>query len=520
MEEESVNKGKIKFIITILATIVAAVILIFSMYTIHINRIIRYLNVENSSLKYNLNLLILSDDNVNKLNAYDKVRIAKNNVEYTVDKVDNINWFNIFSVDSRFFSNKNSYYANKIKVEDSAIQGKIKVTPIGQLKDKAFVDVYTKQNGEYIIYEKTLEIINGEISINLKDGVKEYLITYVPLIDIKVDNSIDINRSLTKEIEYEIFPKNATEVAVSCLSTTDIVTVENNSLTANEAGETKISIYSGDIQKDIKVQVNEVVSEIVLDKEELVLKVGETAKIMATPIPGNAVNKELIWESSDSNIVSVDNGNVTLKSKGYAIIKVMTKEEPKVEKEIIVSSYKIYKAPEELDIDGLTYIDGILVVNKKYSLPSTFNPGLNSLALAAYNDLKKAANKEGVYLQVVSDFRTYSTQKYLYNYYVGQFGVGYASVMSAQAGHSEHQTGLALDISTVTLLNQSFGNTYEGKWLANNCAKYGFIIRYPQGKESITGYIYEPWHIRYVGTILAEKIAESGLCLEEYLKIN
>lgn len=84
-------------------------------------------------------------------------------------------------------------------------------------------------------------------------------------------------------------------------------------------------------------------------------------------------------------------------------------------------------------------------------------------------------------------------------------------------GESEHQTGLAFDINST---RWDFAETKEAKWLANNCYDYGFIIRYLEGKENITGYVYEPWHIRYVGKEISSQMKNSGLCLEEFLKIT
>lgn len=167
--------------------------------------------------------------------------------------------------------------------------------------------------------------------------------------------------------------------------------------------------------------------------------------------------------------------------------------------------------------DGLTYVDGVLIANKTYSLPSDYNPGVDSTAKGALNKMIAAAKKDGITLTIVSGFRSYSTQKSIYNNYVSRDGKAEADRYSARPGYSEHQTGLAFDMNS---LSQSFENTPEGKWLAANCYKYGFIIRYQKSKESITGYMYEPWHVRYLGTELAEKVYDSGLCLEEYFGIT
>ncbi len=164
-----------------------------------------------------------------------------------------------------------------------------------------------------------------------------------------------------------------------------------------------------------------------------------------------------------------------------------------------------------------TYINGILIANKTYPLPSNYNPGVNPSAKSAFNKMAADAGKQGISLRIVSGFRSYSTQASIYKNYVARDGKAAADRYSARPGHSEHQTGLAFDVNS---LYQSFENTKEGKWLAANCYKYGFIIRYPKGKENVTGYMYEPWHIRYLGISTATAVYNSGLSLEEYLGIT
>ena len=116
-----------------------------------------------------------------------------------------------------------------------------------------------------------------------------------------------------------------------------------------------------------------------------------------------------------------------------------------------------------------------------------------------------------------SAFRSYDYQNTLYNNYVSWYGKEQADTFSARAGYSEHQTGLAIDVNTI---DDSFAYTPEAVWLAQHAHEYGFIIRYPKGKESITGYQYEPWHIRYLGIETATAVYNSGLTLEEYLGID
>ena len=166
--------------------------------------------------------------------------------------------------------------------------------------------------------------------------------------------------------------------------------------------------------------------------------------------------------------------------------------------------------------DSPTYINGILIVNKKYSLPSTYNPGVDPEAGNALSNLQTGAANAGYSMPLLSGFRSYSTQKVLYNSYVQTDGVEAADTYSARPGHSEHQTGLAFDVGNI---DYGYGDTDAGRWLNDHAHEYGFIIRYLKGKESITGYVYEPWHIRYVGVNVASEIHARGITLEEYLGV-
>ena len=168
-------------------------------------------------------------------------------------------------------------------------------------------------------------------------------------------------------------------------------------------------------------------------------------------------------------------------------------------------------------IDGVTYVDGILIANKTYSLPADFGDGLDPETYDAFNRMARDAANDGIYLYIISDFRSYQTQNYTYNSFVYDRGVEQADRCSARPGHSEHQTGLAIDVNTTS---DYFDGTPEAIWLARNCVRYGFIIRYPKGKEAVTGYKYEPWHIRYLGAQKAAEIANSGLTIEEYYGIT
>lgn len=129
------------------------------------------------------------------------------------------------------------------------------------------------------------------------------------------------------------------------------------------------------------------------------------------------------------------------------------------------------------------------------------------------------AKEEGIILYGISGYRSYNRQKELYQQRLKETSDSHVNLYLAPPGASEHQTGLALDVSGTSVdleLNESFAGTKEGQWLAANAPLFGFILRYPKGKESITGYAWEPWHIRYVTKSLSLYLSLTGLTLEEY----
>ncbi|NLM09128.1 MAG: M15 family metallopeptidase [Clostridiales Family XIII bacterium] len=143
-------------------------------------------------------------------------------------------------------------------------------------------------------------------------------------------------------------------------------------------------------------------------------------------------------------------------------------------------------------------------------------------AAQQFYKLVEAAAGEGYELVMTTAYRSYDFQQILWNNYVANEGEAAASRFSARPGQSEHQSGLAVDVSSPSVdysLTETFGKTEEGIWLAQNAHRFGFIIRFPEEKESITGYLYEPWHIRYVGEPVATEIYAKDLTLEEYLEL-
>lgn len=188
----------------------------------------------------------------------------------------------------------------------------------------------------------------------------------------------------------------------------------------------------------------------------------------------------------------------------------------------------------------VTNPDDILVVsNKERNLPENYKPKdlvipnvpfpfeenlekkyLRKEAAEALEKMFADAKKQDLQLYAMSGFRSFERQRDVFAANVKKLGEETARRVSASPGQSEHQTGLAMDVTSPEIdyqLTVDFESTPEGKWVLENAHKYGFIIRYPKGKEAITGYDYEPWHLRYVGKEHALYITEHNLTLEEYL---
>lgn len=180
-----------------------------------------------------------------------------------------------------------------------------------------------------------------------------------------------------------------------------------------------------------------------------------------------------------------------------------------------------------------------VLVNKHFALPAHYAPKdlvyprvpfvfkeklekreMRKPAAAALEKMFAGAKKDGIYLAGVSAYRSYATQAAVFNTYVKKDGRQKALTYSALPGTSEHETGLAIDVSGSSgqyAATPAFGKTKEAAWLAKHAQDYGFIIRYPKGKENVTGYEYEAWHLRYIGIKAAKAITAKGLTLEEYL---
>lgn len=233
-------------------------------------------------------------------------------------------------------------------------------------------------------------------------------------------------------------------------------------------------------------------------------------------------NKGNAASQNSTETISINNGNDTSAikqnedSNDYGKVKLTNELVNKISSE----DYRLLLVNKDYPLDN-TYKPDSLVVPKVKMLGSVAseNRKLKKEAAEALEDLFSDAKKEKINLIFVSGYRSFESQANVYERKVKSDGATEASKYVAKQGSSEHQTGLAVDINSSPYydLAEDFEKTKEGKWIAENAFKYGFVIRYLKGKSDITGYNYEPWHLRYVGQDNAKYMYENNLCLEEYI---
>ena len=421
---------------------------------------------------------------------------------------------------------------------------------------------------------KVTAVKNGKTEITVSSGELSDTIT----VNVKKDiiESLDVSLAALsldggeeQKIDAKLTPADAKDVKLSWKSAdTDVATVDKNGVVKGvNTGETTITLTDSitGLSKDITVTVNglELPESMKFDKDSVTVEVGDVYNSVLKFTPEDITYTGAIYYTSDSSVASVTNeGVITAKSAGnctieayyendYRLVASMevtvidpfpitsqettapetpspetttpdTEPEPEPETDPPASSTPApapeYSGSHKMEvIDGITYFDGVMIANKTYTLPASYNPGVQPEAMDAFYDMQAAAAADGISLWILSSFRSYEDQDVIYNRYVAQDGRDAADTYSSRPGHSDHQTGYTFDLNS---LEQDFQYDPAGQWLDKNCYKYGFIIRYPKGKESSTGNMYEPWHVRYIGVDLATKVTQSGLSLEEYFGIT
>jgi LAS superfamily LD-carboxypeptidase LdcB len=280
-------------------------------------------------------------------------------------------------------------------------------------------------------------------------------------------------------------------------------------------------------------EVGEYTTEVFADGESL-----GTVKIYVSdttaPVFAKASSNIQIDEGSDFSLASyfdaVDASAVTLETDidqaelktvgSYAIT--VTATDAYGNKSSVQSTVHVIETDGMIEVSPSegTVVDGILIVNKKNPVSAEYAPGEDPEAVAALKRMISDMQDAGLDVSdSYSGYRTYETQKSLYENYVLNYGKDEADTFSARPGYSEHQTGLAFDLKNSA--GELLESSKEAAWIQEHCAEYGFIIRFPDGKEDITGYMYEPWHVRYVGSAsVAAEIMDANSTLEEYLSVE
>lgn len=278
------------------------------------------------------------------------------------------------------------------------------------------------------------------------------------------------------------------------------------------------------------------------DQTEILQITGINDKQEATAI---ADAQAVTFVSSDPDVIAVDaGGGVKAGPKGRTGASAVITADYEGKTASVAVKLKYALEDTVKTVAGKNIVtnetDMAVMVNKKRGLPDDYEPSdltepqvefsfsgksekklLRKEAAQALEQLFQLAAEDGIKLYGVSGYRSKATQTTIYNYNVKTQGQEEADKVSAKPGFSEHQTGLAIDVSSRSAnfaLEEVFGSTEEGKWLAEHAHEAGFIIRYLKGKEHITGYSYEPWHIRYVGVDMAKEIYDNGWTLEEYFQ--
>lgn len=407
---------------------------------------------------------------------------------------------------------------------------------------------------------KITGVSDGKTEITVSSGELSDSIIVIVKKDIieKLDVSLaalSLDGGEEQKVTAKLTPSDAKDVSLSWKSAdTEVATVDKDgNIKGVNTGETIVTVTDSvtGLSKDISVTVNglELPDSMEFDKKSVTLEVGEVYNSVLKFTPEDITHTSAIYYTSDSSVASVTNeGVITAKSEGSCTIEayyendfrlVATMEVNIIDPYVITQpettvpetpkpetpkpqtsepSAPSYNGSHKMEvIDGITYFDGVMIANKTYTLPASYNPGVQPVAMDAFYDMQAAAAADGISLWILSSFRSYEDQDVIYNRYVAQDGRDAADTYSSRPGHSDHQTGYTFDLNS---LEQDFQYDPAGQWLDKNCYKYGFIIRYPKGKESSTGYMYEPWHVRYIGVDLATKVTQSGLSLEEYFGIT
>ncbi len=363
------------------------------------------------------------------------------------------------------------------------------------------VSVYEKKNKNFQIY------LNGnktEYASELKEGIE-----YLPLSTVKALDAFTYYNEVDQE-DTIVMPNNV-------YYTVNYVT---KSITKGDSGEKIDATFGGDGLENVIVSLDDIIKmgnyDVITDEIDKTVFIDNNQEFhISEKLEKQAQYNYFRYDLLDKYVeYSVDNPDMQSLDV------------------IIAVNQGLYRPfyTDTTEVENPN--DYSVLVNKYFYLPNTYAPidlignndgvYLRQNAFGAFEELKKDMAKMGYELHLFSGYRSYSRQNVLYNNYVNREGVREADTYSARAGHSEHQTGLAMDFLHTNNINGNFTDigfeeTTEYKWIVQNAYKYGLILRYPEGEEDVTGYIYEPWHWRYVGEDVAQFMYDNGIkTLEEF----
>ncbi len=240
----------------------------------------------------------------------------------------------------------------------------------------------------------------------------------------------------------------------------------------------------------------------------------------------------ILKKENNANIIKLVKDKYFIFNNLDRYLEFLTKNENKEISKIIVlvNVNRDHDYYEETKATNIKH-EELMIVNKYHYLDENYIPddimkislsyayegnSINSTVYNAFKELSEDAKKEGYTIVINSSYRDYNSQKEIWESRKNLYGTRKADEYAARAGHSEHQTGYAIDVSDYYDENDEFGKTSSFLWMKENCFEYGFILRYPEDKEDITGYSYEPWHYRYVGIDAALKIKNENITFDEY----
>jgi len=369
--------------------------------------------------------------------------------------------------------------------------------------------------------KKLFIILTNIIFIILVLGIVIYLVHKNNILEKEKNRMrVVLKDNLEVEINSQVYLLSFIDTVKNGNIITEDMLVDTSKLGNKDLVVTIKNIYDEEIEYKFNILIKDTEKPIIKGKDKVTIYVGNDVDLLK----GVTVS-----DNSLEEIKATVSGKYDIDKVGEYKLKYIAKDSSKNTGEYdfilnVVSdpnnmSFTTSKGFLGKVVNGVTYIDGVLIANKTYSLPSSYGNGLTKDTMSAFNKMKADATDLGLNIYISSGYRSYYDQKYIYENYVKRDGKEEADTYSARAGHSEHQTGLAFDLNTI---NAAFAKTEEGKWVSQNCYKYGLILRYPEGKSDITGYIYESWHLRYVGIELATKLYNDGdwLTLEEYYGID